>query len=237
MLSPLKFKCFRPLVINVKKPSKVYDLIADRWNEKHYKARSWTRYFRKFIAKKGFLLDAGCGNAINSISLAPLTKKIYAIDLSRQMVSHAKSNVSKSNLSRKISVRQGDVLKLPFKDSFFDYAACFAVLHHFLDEKEWEKAFGELNRVLKKGGLAFITIKNINHANRGSKGKVVKLNFSDDKAPDKSRVYYLIEKKALLLMVKKHGFKVKSFFYEKKGFLTNQKSGFNSCLVLEKILP
>jgi len=219
----------------MQKPARVYDLIADRWNEKHYKTRSWVRFFRHFIAKKGVLLDAGCGNAINSIYLAPIAKKIYAVDLSKRMVSLAKSNVKKEKLSKRIAVTHADVLNLPFKNSFFDYAAYFAVLHHFLNKKDWERAFGEMNRVLKKGGLAFITVKNIDYSNRGSKGKVVSLNFSDNTSQNSARVYYLIEKKQIVSLVEKCGFKVKSFFYEKRGVLTSRRSGFNSCLVLQKL--
>src|SRR3989338_6983011 len=178
----------------MQKPARVYDLIADRWNEKHYKTRSWVRFFRHFIAKKGVLLDAGCGNAINSIYLAPIAKKIYAVDLSKRMVSLAKSNVKKEKLSKGIAVTHADVLNLPF-----------------------------------------ITVKNIDYSNRGSKGKVVSLNFSDNTSQNSARVYYLIEKKQIVSLVEKCGFKVKSFFYEKRGVLTSRRSGFNSCLVLQKL--
>ncbi len=213
-----------------------YDSIADRWNECNYKTRSWVRFFRVFLKKSDVVLDAGCGNGMNAISMAPFARKVYAVDFSPKMVFYAKRNVRKSRLSKKIFVSKADLLQLPFKNSFFDIAAYFAVVHHFTEKKEWHKVFSEMNRVLKKGGLAFVTVWNKTTAKTSlaQATKRIFVHFKSKTGREIPRLYYFFSKKQLFALAKKHGFRVKEFFYETRGKKTNAKEGRNLCLVLQK---
>lgn len=214
----------------------VYEAIAERWNARHYKARSWVRFFRKFLQKSDVVLDAGCGNGINAVSMAPFVRKVYAVDFSPKMVALAKANVAKALLSGKITASEADVRKLPFKNSFFDAAAYFAVVHHFTEKSGWEKVFSEMSRVLKNGGLAFVTVWNKANAKKSlvQATKRVFVHFKTKTGRRLPRLYYFFSKKQLLSLAKKHGFRVKEVFYEKQGRLTNTKEGGNLCLVLQK---
>lgn len=214
----------------------VYESIADRWNERHYKSRSWMRFFRPLLKKTDVVLDAGCGNAINAISLAPFCKKIYAIDFSPKMVVYAKRNVRKSEFSKKIAASKGDVLKLPFKDSFFNAVAYFAVIHHLFGKKDWDLAFSEMNRVLKKGGLVFITVWNAETGKQTLENAVRTqfIDFESKTGKKMARLYYFFTKKQLFELARKNGFTVKESFYERRGNKTSVDEGRNFCMVLQK---
>lgn len=50
--------------------------------------------------------------------------------------------------------------KLNFDDNSFDYVCCFEMLEHLVDQTNCIK---EIKRVVKKGGLIFISLPNIEH--------------------------------------------------------------------------
>ncbi|MFH0922842.1 MAG: class I SAM-dependent methyltransferase, partial [Candidatus Micrarchaeota archaeon] len=139
---------------------KAFDEIASEWNERHADARAWIPLFLKNFKKTDVVLDAGCGNANNAIAIALLVKKICAIDVSRQMLKFARKNVKAAGLNKKISIKRASALSLPFRDSFFDVAAYFAVVHHFQRAADRKKVFSEMSRVLKRGGFALVTVWN-----------------------------------------------------------------------------
>ena len=90
------------------------------------------------------VLDIGCGHAIYG-GLLP-TKEYYPIDFVRY---HGVSNNFK-----KVDLNLG---KLPFKESSFDVVICTEVLEHVLFASEMCE---EIKRVLKKGGVAVISLPN-----------------------------------------------------------------------------
>jgi ubiquinone/menaquinone biosynthesis C-methylase UbiE len=53
-----------------------------------------------------------------------------------------------------------DALSLPFADNSFDWAIAVATYHHIKGREERGKALGELRRVLKPKGEAFVTVWN-----------------------------------------------------------------------------
>ena len=205
--------------------SKAFDAIAEEWNAKYSKPRSWVRLFEKHLKKTDIVLDAGCGNAVNAIALANRVKKIYAIDDSGKMVGIAKENVAKAGLENKIMVEKASVLKLPF-----DVVMYFAVVHHFAKPSEWNKIFSEMRRVLKPNGLVFITV----WQKRGLNGKVL-VSFPKKTGERVKRLYYFFEEEGVKRLSEESRFKVKEMFYEKKGMRAAKEPGDNLCLVLRSI--
>lgn len=221
----------------VKTVVEVFDLIAGDWNEKHHKARAWVALFKKFLEETDVVLDAGCGNGINSIELAPLVKKIYAIDASPRMVSFAKENVAKASLNEKVEVSEASVLSLPFEDSQFDVAAYFAVVHHFDKPAEWKKLFSEANRVLKKNGLAFVTVWNKVNADERMKlaTKSMFINFKKKTGEELPRLYYLFDRSEIEKLAEDSGFAVEEVFFEESGKMVSEEKCKNLCMVLKKL--
>ena len=216
---------------------RAFDTIAEEWNEKHSQRRAWVPLFERFLGENDVLLDAGCGNGINSIALAPFVKKVFAFDASPKMVSYAKKNVSQAGLGKKITVRKASVLNVPYKNSFFNAAAYFAVVHHFFKPNEWAKIFSEMNRVLKKGGLAFVTVWNkFNAAEMERLGhRNMMVNFVKKTGEKVPRMHHFFTEEELVELAKKHGFEINEKFYEKSGKRVAKEKGKNLCLVLEKL--
>ncbi len=99
----------------------------------------------------GRILDAGCGQGIDSFRMAERTNgSVVSMDLSeggaavtRQRTQHLAN----------VHVLRGDVERLPLIDGQFDFVYSYGVLHH---TPHPEKGLSELVRVLKPGGLLAI---------------------------------------------------------------------------------
>ena len=103
---------------------------------------------------KGLCLDIGTGTGLFPIELAKRTKLvIYALDISEEMCKIAYCNVLLSKFSERMIVVKGDVHSLPFRDDFFDLIVSRG---SFLFWHNQVKAFIEIYRVLKRGGMTFI---------------------------------------------------------------------------------
>ncbi len=105
------------------------------------------------------VLDAGFGSGIYSFSLAGKLKEIEAVDIAEEKV----ENVRKINIFKNINFQQGDLCNLKFKDSCFDLIICSDVLEHIKND---EKAFSELARVLKMGGILLLTVPSDSEKNK-----------------------------------------------------------------------
>jgi len=215
---------------------KTFDEIAGEWNERHAEARAWLPLFLKYFKKTDVVLDAGCGNANNSIAIAPLVKKIYAIDVSRNMLKFARKNVRNNKLNRKISLKRASVLSLPFKNSFFDVCAYFAVVHHFQRAADRKKVFREMNRVLKSGGRAFVTVWNKINAKALARpaNRNMFVNFTKKTGEQVPRMHHFYAEREIISLAEKSGFAVLKLFFEKSGKRVAKAKGKNLCLVLRK---
>ena len=106
----------------------------------------------KIKKKKIKILETGCGSGGNIWMLAEQGYNTYGIDLSAYSVKIAQNNLKKKKLKSKII--QGDMLKLPYKNNFFDsivdvFSSCHLTTNQGLE-------FLEIcNKKLKKNGFFF----------------------------------------------------------------------------------
>ena len=100
---------------------------------------------------KGKLLDVPVGTAVFTASKysALGDADITCLDYSEAMLSQAEEKFKDRELKNILCV-QGDVGNMPFPDENFDVVISMNGFHAFPDKK---KAFSEVNRVLKKGGV------------------------------------------------------------------------------------
>ena len=106
-------------------------------------------YCRNLNDKK--ILDYCCGSGLNSVFLSKMGAKVIGIDISKQSIEVAKKRFENHKL-KNFDFFQMDAHSLNFKDNYFDIIVCYkSFLYLNLD-----KAFKELNRVLKHNGKLII---------------------------------------------------------------------------------
>ncbi len=74
------------------------------------------------LGSKG--IDAGCGIGLQSLLLAEAVGPdghVTGLDISPEFLEYADSLIQKSDLSNRISLKQGDIFDLPFSDKTFDW--------------------------------------------------------------------------------------------------------------------
>src|SRR5262249_31912186 len=108
-------------------------------------------------ASHSSVLDCGCGvHAFNIRACARLGfRRVEAIDVNPDVA------VALRDQAERIGFTPGSVLDIPFGAGEFDLVICSGVAHH---TPEPRRAFEEIARVLKPGGVAYISL----YAFRGS---------------------------------------------------------------------
>jgi len=100
-------------------------------------------------------LDAGCGNGRYTLGLKQLgMREMVGLDLSELNLSDARAKLERRPFPG-VSYKQGSLLEIPFPDNSFDFVFCNGVVHHTID---YDKAVGELVRVLRPGGCGFFYV-------------------------------------------------------------------------------
>jgi len=111
------------------------------------------------LAKDATILDLGCGIGFWTIEfLLKQYRNLYAADLTPRALEITKMRLDLYDLKAKLDIQNAE--KLTYSDGFFNHINCQGVIHHTPDT---EAAIGEIARVLKKGGTAYISVyyKNI----------------------------------------------------------------------------
>jgi len=100
----------------------------------------------------GDLLDIGTGTGRVLEVLAPRFRRAHGIDLSREMLAVARSNLERAQLDN-CSVRHADMYRLPFGEASFDAVTIHQVLH-FAENPG--SVITEAARVLRPGGTLLV---------------------------------------------------------------------------------
>jgi len=158
----------------------------EKWEELHSLPRHRTQYPNEYAARflfgnysrdtneraKTKLLDLGCGAGRHTRMFAEQGFDAYAIDLSREGVRYTKEMLESNSLNA--DVVQGDMMKLPYSDEFFDGVLSFGVFYYISGDGV-KQAISEMHRVLKPGGTAMIIMRTTNDYRFG-KGEEVSHN-------------------------------------------------------------
>jgi len=141
---------------------KAWDTVSDGWR----KWNDFTMYFLKPIGEaiikaldiksNDVVLDIASGTGEPAFSIAAITKngRVYATDLSEEMLSIARTYAGQLNISN-IEFKAANVSDLPFKDNFFDKISCRMGFMFFPD---MQLAANEMFRVCNNGGKAAISV-------------------------------------------------------------------------------
>lgn len=101
------------------------------------------------------VLDLGCGLGNNLMPLLMEGFEAEGLDMSSDAIIKLKNNLKKIKKDGK--VRVGLLQDLPYKNEEFDAIVCVQTLAHGRT-KDIKKAIHEMTRVLRSGGLIFLTL-------------------------------------------------------------------------------
>jgi len=166
------------------------DEVQERWN-KMTAAHWWvvgnhniskmiiSKYIKLFSLKGKEFIDIGCAGGVMSGYLSGYGR-VFGIDTSMEGLNMCRDN--------NIAVAGADASAMPFKDNFFSAAVLLDVAEHIENDK---KLFEEINRILKPGGILFITVPAnmclwgphdvvYGHKRRYTKKAIVELGFKSN---------------------------------------------------------
>ncbi len=118
-------------------------------------------FIRKYLPKKGLILDAGGGPGRYTLELARMGYDVVLLDLVKESLEFAKEQLKKAKVEEKVKyIIQGDIRNLSkFEDNTFDAVLCLGgPLSHIKGKKQREKAINELIRVAEPNAPIFISV-------------------------------------------------------------------------------
>jgi len=102
------------------------------------------------------ILDLGSGTGRHVVYLARSGFSVFGLDNSPEAMRLTRQWLADEGLEADLQ-RQSMAEKLPYEDAFFDAVVSVQVIHH-ADKATIEKVVREISRVLKRGGLLFVTV-------------------------------------------------------------------------------
>ncbi len=102
-----------------------------------------------------WILDVGCGKAVDAMKLAEFGGKVTGLDPSSTMLKEAKDYLTKCDSA--VALVRGIGEALPFKKHSLDKVVCKGALDHFPDP---QRSIEEMSQALKPEGEAVIAIAN-----------------------------------------------------------------------------
>ena len=127
--------------------------LAGQWDEirtELFGSRFTALGLLNLLTREWVVADLGCGTGNCSEILAPLVRRVIAVDQSQPMLAAAKKRLEGF---KNVEFVAGELTDLPLKDSSVDVGVCMLVLHHV--EKPTQ-ALAEMRRVVRPGGMALI---------------------------------------------------------------------------------
>ena len=209
----------------------VFDQIAESW----YRVRHWPLLRKELeeLAQKwqgGRLLNIGCGHGADFLPFR-LGFELWGIDFSLQMLKQAQRYSNKFSFC--VNLVTADMLTLPFTDSSFDWIVAVAVYHHIKGKNDREAGFGELRRILKPGGEAFLTVWNRGQPRFWLKSREQEIPWRL-RGETVYRYYHLFSYKEIEELLTKAGLEILSMVPEKSYRLPMKDFSRNICALVKK---
>ena len=110
--------------------------------------------FLAYLPKDGKIVDAGCGFGKWVVYLHRRGYDILGIDNNEMAIAKLKE------FDSSLRVEMGDILNLGYPDDSFDAYISMGVIEHF--EEGPQLALREAHRILKPGGLVFVSVPTMN---------------------------------------------------------------------------
>jgi ubiquinone/menaquinone biosynthesis C-methylase UbiE len=133
---------------------KIFQQQGKVFMEPHWDFPRVIKQLKEIKAEK--VLDLGSGTGRHVINLAQNGFHVYGLDNSKTGIHTTKLWLKKEKLTAELVIQEMSE-KFPWEDSFFDAIVSVQVIHH-ADIATIKKIIAEMERVLKKDGLIFVTV-------------------------------------------------------------------------------
>jgi len=209
----------------------VFNRIAPGWyNFRHH---SIFRNELEMLAKRwqgGRLLNLGCAHGPDFLPFID-NFELHGIDFSPEMLKLAEKYADKFKYSVNLSL--ADICCLPYTDNSFDWAIAVASIHHIKGDEARKKTFLDLQRILKPGGEAFVTVWNHHQPHFFFKPAELYVPWRK-KDETLYRYYYLFSYREVEKLAERSGFTVLESFPESSYRFPLKYFSRNICLLLKK---
>lgn len=125
-----------------------------RWKNPHAQVIALVPLLRERGARR--VLDLGCGAGRHTVYLAREGFDVCALDIAENGLAHTREWLAREKLSAEL--KQSDIAQIPYPDEFFNSAISVYVIYH-KTYAEMQGVVAEIWRVLKRGGLALISLQ------------------------------------------------------------------------------
>jgi ubiquinone/menaquinone biosynthesis C-methylase UbiE len=98
------------------------------------------------------VLELGAGTGTATLELAQLTQRVTSLEYDHKSIAHLSVRACHSN-ARAV---QGDASALPFAPQTFSSAIAILMFHHLKTSELQDRAFAEIFRVLRPGGILLV---------------------------------------------------------------------------------
>jgi len=134
-----------------------WDAIAHSFDVTRRKPWQQCLDFINSLPKTAVVADIGCGNGRHLIPCAQHYQTVVGVDISRNLLSIVEQKFKECNLTN-VRLCHANVVHLPLKDKSVDAVLYIASLHNVEDRDNRIQSLKEVNRILKLGGTALISV-------------------------------------------------------------------------------
>ncbi|MEJ2250943.1 MAG: class I SAM-dependent methyltransferase [Candidatus Lokiarchaeota archaeon] len=144
------------------------------------------------------LFFLGCGTGRHLVFLAQNGFEVYGFDSSPNALKLSNKWLNNLNLIAETSLQKMEE-DFPFENNFFDAVISIQVIHHNKAELV-KKTVKEIERVMKKGGILFITIPDFHNYSRKHKWKLKEIEnrtYIPLDGPEKGLIHHFFTKEEI----------------------------------------
>jgi ubiquinone/menaquinone biosynthesis C-methylase UbiE len=188
----------------IRKTIEFYDRNVEEYirNTRKLPEKKWLKMFVSCLPEKSRVLDLGCAFGRDCKFFIDKGFETHGADLSSKLIEKARETV------KGVKFYVMDLINLKFKQDYFDGVWCSATLVH-LKKEDIPEALIEIRRVLKKGGVLYLSLK------EGTGEKLIK----DERYGGAEKFYSYFTENEIKDLLAKNNFKLlrfKMFFFKDK---------------------
>ncbi len=143
--------------IHTKISEDTWNAIAKSFDSTRRKSWEECINFINTIPKTSMVVDVGSGNGRHLIPCAKHCKKVIGLDVSKELLGIVKKKLYKYKL-KNVDLIHSDAVNIPLKNNSTDAVLYIATLHNISVRYRRINTLKEINRILKPGGRAIISV-------------------------------------------------------------------------------